>query len=421
MRIAFIASEFPKFTETFVAREAMAFVNAGHEVLMVHLKPYRSDELIHDFMRPLLGQTLGRPLNSPKTWGKAAGRALRKPKATLATISSIVSNCISEPDILAKNVAATASALALSSELEAWGADHVHACFAGFTATAAWAIHKNTGIPYSVSCHGHGIFITQALLDEKLGIANPVRVISNFNRDFLKEHIGDLDTSKIQIIRCGVDLDAVELVDPPASARLKILFIGSLQERKGVDVLLNALSKCDAANLDFECTIIGDGPDRSDLETLSRSLGLDGRTVFAGKKTQTETFAALRDHHVLVTPSRPGKRGRAEGIPVVLMEALAHGRPVITTRLTGIPELVEHGVNGWIADPSSVDSLHTQIMDASADRGALKAMGAAGHEKVKMEYDGNANGRQLVDAIEQTLNQAPLRRADNQRKAECLS
>lgn len=403
MRIAFIASEFPKFTETFVAREAMAFVEAGHDVLMVHLKPYRSDELIHDFMRPLLDQTLGRPLSEPKTWLKAAGRALKTPGSTLAIASSIVKNCAREPDILVKNVGAAATALALSSELEAWGADHVHACFAGFTATTAWAVHRNTGIPYSVSCHGHGIFITQALLDQKLAGANPVRVISNFNRDFLEERIEGLQTSKLQIIRCGVDLGAAELTDPPAASPLKLLFIGSLQARKGVDVLLKALAKAASNGLDFECTIIGDGPDKAALDAQHEALNLGDRVQFVGKKTQTQTFAALRDHHLLVAPSRPGKRGRAEGIPVVLMEALAHGRPVITTRLTGIPELVEHGVNGWLAEPACADSLHAQIMDASKDTELLKRMGQAGRNKVKEEYDGHGNGRRLVDAITQTL------------------
>jgi glycosyltransferase involved in cell wall biosynthesis len=276
---------------------------------------------------------------------------------------------------------------ALAEDARAWKADHIHAAFAGHPATAAWIIGRLTGIPYSVSCHAHDIFASQALLDRKLAEAAFVRTISDFNRGFLLAKVAGLQPDRIKIIRCGMDLATLPPLPPPSNHEgLRILFVGRLVPQKGLDVLLEALAD-PAANPDWRLEVIGDGPDAGSLREQASAAGLGQRVNWRGNCRFEEVARAYSETDVVVSPSVIGPNGRTEGIPNVLMEALACTRPVIATRLTGVPELVIDGETGLLVPPADPAALVAALRTVEANPEAAARMAASGRRIVERHYD----------------------------------
>jgi len=396
MRVAFIVSEFPKITETFVAREAMAFLEAGHEVRIFHLQPYRTNEVVHDFMQPLLSRVEYEPFLGISTFTKGLSTALRHPFKSVSLFARIIKETIKTPMILLKSLAIFPKSLGLAHRIRAWKADHIHAAFAGHPATAAWIASDVTNIPFSTSCHAHDIFITQSLLSSKLPVAEYVRTISDYNVDFLQKEVPALSADKLHIVRCGIDPDAMHPGPVQTEGTFNVLYVGSLEVRKGVKYLIEALAQLEAKHKDWRCKIIGDGEERKGLEALAQTLGISEKITFLGKRKQNEIFRAFSDSTIAVVPSIVGPAGRIEGIPVVIMECMANERPVIATRLSGIPELVIDGETGFLIPHADVGALTDRLLGAYENRDNLGVIAAAGRAKVEAEYNSKINAKQLV-------------------------
>lgn len=387
MRIAYVVTYFPALTETFIIRELLEFHRGGAEIRVYHLTKFREREVVHEFARPALRWAR----SGPELYGKPAFGAwfraiVRKPSAIFKMISRICASYWREPLLLMKSLALVPKSLWAAEDISAWKTDHIHAGFAGHPATCAWIVHMMTGIPYSVSCHGHDIFRSQTLLDEKLSRAAFVRPISEYNKQFLIDRVPRLRDCPIEVIHCGVDTQHIEAFPSTDSRTFQILFVGSLQARKGVDVLLRALARSPDLG-DWTCNIVGDGPDRRKLEQLTGQLGLAGKVEFRGGLPYEAVVQACRRAHVLVVPSVFGPGGRAEGIPTVIMEALAHCRPVIASELTGIPELVRDGETGYLFPPGDSAALARALKRVRDDPETATALAERGRELVIAEFD----------------------------------
>lgn len=391
MRLGYIVTEFPKVTETFILRDLVAFDHEGHDVRIYHLTPARRGEVIHEFAAHMMTKARSRPfLLGASVLGALARATLRHPGKLARIVGRIVNDCIRDPITLAKSLAILPKSLSIAEELKDWGADHIHAGFAGHPATAAWIIGRITRIPYSVSCHAHDIFLTQALLGPKLREAAFVRSISAYNRDFLLDRIPELAGQRIEIIHCGADTGNIQAVDGMPEDPFLVLYVGSLEVRKGVDNLLRALARADDIGR-WRCEVIGGGPEAESLEALAATLGIPEQVQFLGPRPSDEVAEAFKRASVVVVPSIIGPGGRTEGIPTVIMEALAHGRPVIASRVTGVPELVEDGVSGLLVPPGDIGALAEALQRIRRDPdGALK-MARDGRARVVAEFDAAAN------------------------------
>ncbi|SLN45931.1 glycosyltransferase family 4 protein [Pseudooctadecabacter jejudonensis] len=383
--ILITVSEFPKVTETFVLSNALHYQEQGHRVGIFHVKPFRDAEVVHPHARPILqaGFTFG--WFDRRSAAALAAETLRAPHRVLGLFGQIGAAFWREPKRLAATLALFPKATALARHCRREGVDHIHAEFAGYPATAAWVAAKLSGVPFSFSAHAHDIFLTQSLLVTKATEASFVRAISHFNRDFLAR-IDGFPADKICVLRCGVSLpQEVPVPDLQAGQPLRIVFVGALLPRKGVDVLLRALSDL-PQGFEWSLDIIGGGSQDASLRKLAATLTLKNVT-FHGPQSSDVVRAAMAEAHVVVVPSREGEGGRSEGIPVVLMEALSLARPVITTRLSGIPELVEDGVTGLLCPPDDVDALRAALLRLREDYPAARAMGRRGRERVAEDFD----------------------------------
>jgi len=399
MKIAIIVTEFPSTTETFIMRDVVKFLDWGHDVRLYHLLPYNRRATLHDFAKQVVPRARGIRFFDGRVLRETLSVAVRRAPTLLRILGDLLRHGWKDPEIIVKSFGIVPKSLVIARELQAWDAEHVHGEFAGHPTTCAWIVHRMTAIPYSASCRAHDIFIRQTLLGLTLWEAAAVRCISRYNIDFLRRHVPKLRTKPMQVIHSSIDLSTIQVSDREPKAVFSILYVGSLTPRKGVDDLLNALAQL-PQGLTWTLTLIGDGQERQALEHLTAVLRISDSIRFAGPQRFEQVALAYRDCDVLVAPSRFGRAGRTEGIPNVVIEALGHQRPVITTRISGIPELVEDGVTGLLVEPNDPQSLCRALQRVYNDPAAADAMAKRGRARVESEFDLDKNARAQVAMFE---------------------
>jgi glycosyltransferase involved in cell wall biosynthesis len=287
-----------------------------------------------------------------------------------------------------------AEACLLRRWLRAGDVAHLHAHFGTNPAAVAMLCRILGGPPYSFTVHGPDEFDRACSLgmEAKTRHAAFVVAISHYGRSQLCRWVGPADYPKLQIIHCGLDesfLTANQSVVPDVP---RFVFVGRLTTTKGIFVLLEALKMLHDRNESFELAMIGDGPERSELERQLSARSLASAVQFLGWQSASAVREEILRSRALVLPSF------AEGLPVVLMESLALGRPVITTWVAGIPELVENGISGWLVPPGSVEALADAMQQTlSTPVLRLTQMGQAGRAKVLQNHNAATEAARLAE------------------------
>jgi len=398
MRLGIIVTEFPKTTETFILRDVMQFSREGHEIRLYHMSRFRKHDEVHDFARPILGWARSFGFILDRRVLGALGRAvLRKPLTLLKIMLDLIRGFWRHPVILAKSLVILPKCLAIAEDLTAWGADHVHGEFASHPATCCWIVGRVTCLPYSVSCRAHDIFITQAMLDRKLGEAAFIRTITDYNVRFLKERVPALAHREMHVIHSSLDTDHVPALERTPDGPFHVLYVGSLEVRKGIDFLLEALHSAGDKLGTWKLSLIGAGPLEQHLRSQVAGLGLQDHVEFLGPQPHETVSRYYGLAHVVVVPSIIGPGGRTEGIPNVVIEALAHQRPVITTRVSGIPELVEDRVTGSLVEPEDAAAIAARLVEIHDDPAAAYAWARHGRQRVVEEFNLVRNVRRQLE------------------------
>jgi colanic acid/amylovoran biosynthesis glycosyltransferase len=287
-----------------------------------------------------------------------------------------------------------AEACWLRRRLAQCGAQHVHTHFGTNSADIALLSHLLGGPRYSITIHGPEDFdAPRALgLRQKVHGATFVAAVSEFTRSQLYRWCAPEDWRKIHVIHCG--LDAMFLT--PAAVRVpeqpRLVNVGRLSEQKGQLLLVRAAAQLRDEGVPFELVIVGDGPLRKQIEELVEHLDLREHVRITGFVSNQAVQQELEAARALVLPSF------AEGLPVVIMEALSLGRPVISTYIAGIPELVAPGINGWLVPAGAIDALAAAMAEAlTAEASELEQMGQAGAAQVAREHDARVEAKKLAD------------------------
>lgn len=393
--IAYLTSEYPALSHTFIQREIAGLRNHGHTVLTTAVRRARTTHV--------LGQTeadderatfylieAGR--NPGKLLG-AFGFALSRPGQFFSAIRLAWKICPSGLKAGLYQIFYLIEALLLAHHLHKEGVRHLHNHFANSSCTVAMLTSEISGIPFSFTLHGPSIFFEPRRwrIDEKIARAKFVACISHFCRSQGMIFADPAHWHKMQIVHCGVDPARYQRKDIPPGKRM--IFVGRLAAVKGVAVLLHAFARIRADHPDAELVLIGDGTERARLEALATELGLE-KSVFLGSKTQDEVAEELSKSDLFVLASF------AEGVPVVLMEAMASGLPVVTTRIAGIPELVEEGTHGLLVSPSAGEELEQAIRRLLDDPEKRQLMGQAGQAKVAADFDIAIEAKKIADLID---------------------
>ncbi|MCG8585827.1 MAG: glycosyltransferase [Pirellulales bacterium] len=393
MKIAYLVNRYPTTSHTFIRREIIALEQLGFEVSRISIRDTRS-ELVNpedaaeaDKTRVVLGGSALRLV------GALLMTAISRPtKFAKALIAAVSLSRRGRSGVL-RHLAYLAEACVVRAWLSKDAATHVHAHFGTNSTTVAMLTHRLGGPPYSFTVHGPEEFDRpdEISLSQKIDEAKFVVAISSFGRSQLMRWCSYGQWTKLKIIRCGVDdrFLATATERPPAARRL--LNIGRLCEQKGQLLLIEAAAILVKERLLDELVLVGDGPLRDPIERQIAAQKLGSRIRLAGWLDGEQIRQELRDSRALVLPSF------AEGLPVVIMESLALARPVVSTYVAGIPELVEPGVSGWLVPAGVVKQLADAMREVlSADPGDLLEMGENGRRRVAIQHDVTIESEKLA-------------------------
>ena len=266
------------------------------------------------------------------------------------------------------------------------GVYHFHAHWTTYPALAARAMASLTGLPYSVTTHAFDIFLPNAHRAENLRQASHVVTISEFNRRYLATHGV---AREIALIPCGLDLSQFVPAARDRRGCPTITTVGRLDPIKGFSVLIDACALLAQRDVQFTCEIIGDGPQRSELTARIARHALQDRVRLLGALEQQEVRKRVNQARVFALPCVTLPNGDQDGIPVALMEAMALCVPIVTTPVSGIPELVTDGVSGLLVPSGDPVALANAILRVLTDDDLADTLGSAGRRVVEDRYDVN--------------------------------
>lgn len=414
-RVAYVMSRFPKLTETFVLYEILAVEAQGATVDLYPLLRER-EVTMHPEAGPLVARArylpfLSRDIVASQLWFLA-----HRPRRYLGTIWRALSGTIRSPNFFLGTLGILPKTAHAARLMQRDGVEHVHCHFANHPAMAGYVVQRLTGIPFSFTAHGSDLHVDRTFLPAKVDAASFVVAISEDNRREILETCPAADPERIHVVHCGVDTSTFRPEAPvaPTDATLRIVSVGTLHEVKGQAVLVEACRILAERGIAFRCRLVGEGPDRAMLQARIEAAGLGDRVELVGRKTRRELVEILHSSDVLAAPSVPTRGGKREGIPVVLMEAMASGLPVVASRLSGIPELVEDGRSGILVTPGDAVALADALASLGADPERRASMGAAARERVIAAFDLDGNAAALLDLVGRSL------RADAGRRVPAL-
>jgi glycosyltransferase involved in cell wall biosynthesis len=399
MRIAHFVSAFPVRSETFVYDEIEAFARSGFENIIVSLRPPPKGVRSESDEKNLLGNRTHSDLGivdvldttlSPLS---GLGAFVRRPVIFARVKTSIVAAAFGAPTEAFQLFWTLQRACESVPKLAELDVVHCHAHFAHYPASLAWACARLLRVPFSYNAHGYDLYRYRSHLKTKLRDAKRIFPISDKNRDFFFEKGGsggDL-SRRLVVSRCGVDLEDYPF--QPRSGKFPdeplLVAVGRLVDIKGFSDLIEAARLLAAGEKNVRVEIVGEGPDRAALERQIGKARLGERVRLLGSLSREATRDVQARADLVAQPSRPGKHG-PEGIPIVLMEAMALGVPVLSTRFAAIPELVEDGVTGFLAPPADPRALAQSISQILTD-GVPPQTLAQARARIEHNYNGPAN------------------------------
>jgi colanic acid/amylovoran biosynthesis glycosyltransferase len=403
MRLAYLLLHFPRLTETFVAEEIRCVLAEGAEVRIISLLgPSRG--AVQAVSQELLDHTWYAPgLSTSRLWEAQLHYLFKAPKVYFSLLVELMGQPLPTHPIslLVKRLVIFLKAVAVAAYLEDTRVELVHAHFAWLSGGAAWVCARLLGVPFTVTVHAYDAFSGRNdLLPLVSRRARRVVAISEVNRSQVQD-AGKVPATAIAVIHCGVDCSKFGDYSREAEARgrsasVKLLSVGSLVEKKGHRCLVEACELLRSRGVCFDCTIIGDGPEKKVLEDQIRTCGLEGYVHLVGARLQGEVIAAYRASDIFVLSATVAADGDRDGIPVVLMEAGASGLPLISTSVSGIPELVRHEETGLLVPAGDVSSLGAAIVELADDPAKRARLGGNARVLVESEFNIESNARRLA-------------------------
>lgn len=401
MRIAYLVNQYPLGSHSFIRREILALERQGFEIERISLRAWDA------------------PLVDPADKAERVQTRYVLQAGTLGLLSAVTFMLIVRPfrffralrlalrmgrgaqRSLPVHIVYLAEACRIVSWLRNSDVSHIHAHFGTNSAEVAMLVRALGGPTWSFTAHGQEEFDNTLILkmSEKVKHSSFVVAISSFGRSQLFRVLPRECWRKVHVVHCGLDrvfLDEGENV--PATAK-QLVCVGRFGERKGHQILIDSVRLLVNKGIAFELVLVGDGEARADIEALIREYGLARYVRLTGWLSEAEVKNEILAARALVQPSF------AEGIPVVLMEAMALHRPVIGTYVGGIPELVHPGKHGWLVPPGDAEQLANamrECLDAPSE--TLMRMGKAARERVLDRHNVDDQARQLAHLFETIVN-----------------
>lgn len=400
--IAYLARNLPTFPETFVVREIVALRRLGLEIKAFSLYP--SDAAVRhpeapDLVREV--EVLIQPRN-PLFWLAHLFLALRFPKRYFHCLYAYVLIADGTWQSRWHSLKYFMVAPFAAWHLRRAGIKHLHAHFANAATSVALMAATLAGISFSFTAHAFDIFIDKLLMPAKLSAAAFVACISSYNVRFLREHYPEARKAHIVVVRNGLDTARFCPHPHPLGVPPCIIAVGRLVETKGFHTLVEACALLRDQGIDCQCLIIGEGPEAGRLNHMIKDLDVADRVILKGKLPPDVTVSYYQQADILAMPSCVRNQD-ADGIPTVLIEAMAMEIPVVGTRVSGIPELVLDGETGLLIAPDDAAALAAALARLLQDQNLARRLARAGRDLVVSQFNGENSARQLRDLFATTI------------------
>lgn len=401
MRIAYLINQYPKISHSFIRREIRELERLGFDIDRIAIRGWDGEE-VDELDLAERRQTRYVLRGGTKALLVSCFRVLlRRPVRLLRALQLAWTMSRGAERPLLVHLIYVAEACRIVQWMETDRVDHVHAHFGTNSAEIALLVHVLGGPQWSFTVHGPEEFDKAPLIHmtEKLRRCAFVVPISSYGRSQLFRMLDREFWNKVHVVHCGLDRSFFANSPPLPVAAPRLVCVGRLSEQKGQLLLLEAVRRLMTREVEFELVIIGDGEMRPDIDAFVVRYGLQERVQLTGWLFNDAVVEQIRAARALVLPSF------AEGLPVVLMEAMALGRPVISTFVAGIPELVEPGTNGWLVPAGDVEAL-VEAMQVCLETPVekLAAMGAAARERVAARHDVGREAAKLAELFTKSAN-----------------
>ena len=384
-RTGYVLKVYPRFSETFIVTEILAREALGDDLGIYALRPTTDSRFHPEIARVRARVTwVPRPLKASGLWELLT--VSLPDTGTRSRLAEIMPALAGLPgDEVAQGVALAAAA-------RADDVTHLHAHFASLAGRTAWIASRLTGIPYTVTTHAKDIYhrdVDPVWLRRVCSDADRVIAISRFNERHLRATL-EGSGARISLRYNALELDRFPYRPPapvgPGTA-LRVAAVGRLVPKKGFDVLLQALAALAGAGVPVTAVIAGEGELRDALTARARALGLTERVRLPGALTQSEVRALLRGSHVLAVPCVPAEDGNIDGLPTVVLEAMACGTPVVATDVTGVPEVVRDGETGILLPAGEPEALARALRDLASGLVDTAGLAARARALIEDEFD----------------------------------
>lgn len=396
--VIYVIGTYPLLTTTFIDREIRELRSRGVNVEVLSIK--RTD-------RPLsasqIAETADVTYVLPASALPVAYANIRylvsRPARYVRTLWRLVRGEHSSLRLRGKTLLHFVMGAYVTSLVERRHPARVHAHFLDRATTVAIVISGLLDIPYSATAHANDIYVDPVLLPEKVAWSDFVATCTGYN----VEHLDSIaDGSKIRLIHHGLDLDSYEGRREADAQRPTILAVGQLKEKKGFRYLIEACRILESSGQDFACEIVGEGPFRSRLEEQIRDLGLGERIELLGALDHRDVIDHMQRASVFALPSIVTPDGDRDGIPNVILEAMAVGLPVVSTRVSAIPEVVREGETGILVDPGDPEALAVALAGLLEDGDKARQLGNGGRLLVERSFDIRRNVDELQGSLQRS-------------------
>lgn len=405
-KIGYVVKRYPRFSETFVVNEILAHEAAGQEIEIFALRP-PTDTHFQDIIARVRG---------PVEYLQHSVKAVEISELIAAT------NLVVEPAGLARLGAFCAEedprdvwqAVDLARLTRSRGVGHLHAHFATSAASVARMAAAIADVPYSITAHAKDIFhesVSDSDLERKLRSAKFVVTVSDFNKRFLQTRYGDAASTVVRIYN-GLDLTRFEY-EPPTVRSPLIVAVGRLVEKKGFRYLIDAVDLLRESHPDVKCEIIGSGELEQDLEAQITDRGLAKFVNLVGPLPQAEVVKRLRQAAVLAAPCVVGADGNRDGLPTVLLEAMALGTPCVATPVTGIPEAIIDRETGLIVPEADSAGLAHALSRLLVSGPLREMLAGAARQRIEAHFDVHTSASLIREQV--TTSAVGHRGAQNRR------
>ncbi|HEY8224463.1 MAG TPA: glycosyltransferase [Pyrinomonadaceae bacterium] len=386
-RVGYVLKRYPRYSETFIVNEILAHERAGLEIEIFALRP-PNDTHFQDAISRVRANVTYLPCDGVKAadFWRAIEDTSRKLPGLFQSLDAAVG----------AEAVEVFQAVMLANQAHSRGLTHLHAHFATSATTVARLAARFAKLPYSFTAHAKDIFhdsVRQSDLETKFADASAIVTVSDFNLDFLQHKFARV-AARVERIYNGLDLERFCFRTPDDRSPL-IVAVGRLVEKKGFCDLVQACAILKERGLQFSCSIVGTGPLQMELANQITRLDLKSQVELLGPRPQAEIISLVQEACVLAAPCVIAEDGNRDGLPTVLLEAMALGTPCVSTNVTGIPEIIRNDETGLLVpqrDPASLAEALTKIITSSQ---LSVRLATSARKLIETEFDVNHNAALL--------------------------